>query len=164
MKLSFVICIISAFAIAPTKGETIQHLRLLGDGSCSPEGEKSTDCGAQPRDDRAEMCCPGLKCGGENDKYCVEDKDKDDEDKMVGTSYCTFAPDYDCFETGWPACCGTEDCPDERPGCEKIVPAGDDGTGDDSPGDDSTSPAHITTLYTLHVVVGIIAIISVSFM
>ena len=118
MKLSFVICIISAFAIAPTKGETIQHLRLLGDGSCSPEGEKSTDCGAQPRDDRAEMCCPGLKCGGENDKICVEDKDTDDEDKMVGTSYCTFAPDYDCFETGWPACCGTEDCPDERPGCE----------------------------------------------
>ena len=38
-------------------------------------------------------------------------------------------------------------------------PAGDDGTGDDSPpGDDSTSPAHVTTLSTLHVVVGIIAI------
>ena len=143
MKLSFVICIISAFAIAPTKGETIQHLRLLGDGSCSPEGEKSTDCGAQPRDDRAEMCCPGLKCDG---KYCVAGP------PLVG-SYCTLAPDYDCFETGWPACCGTEDCPDERPGCE-ITPEPTM----------STSPAHITTLSTLHAVVGIIAIISVSCM
>ena len=62
-----------------------QHLRFLGDGSCSHEGEKSTDCGAQPKDDRSEMCCPGLKCGGDKGKYCVKDEggdggDKDDDD------------------------------------------------------------------------------------
>ena len=111
--------------------------------------------------------------------------------KMVGTSYCTFAPDNDCYETGWPACCGTGDCPDERPGCEKMVgtsyctfspdydcyetgwPAccGTEDCPDESPGCEitpeptmSTSPAHITTLSTLHAVVGIIAIISVSCM
>ena len=69
---------------APSDNASTQHLRFLGDGSsCSPEGEKSTDCGAQPRDDRAEMCCPGLKCGGEKGKYCVKGKDVggDDGDK-----------------------------------------------------------------------------------
>ena len=148
MKLSFVICIISALAIAPTKGETMQHVRFLGDGSCSPEGEKSTACGAKPRDDRAEMCCPGLKCGGENDKVCVEDTDKDDGgDGGDGSDKAT----------------STADATKEDPELAD-PPAGDDGTGKDSPVDDSTSPAHITTLSTLHAVVGIIAIISVSCM
>ena len=149
MKLSFVICIISALAIAPTKGETMQHVRFLGDGSCSPVGEKSTACGAKPRDDRAEMCCPGLKCGGENDKVCVEDTDKDDGgDGGDGSDKATTS---------------TADATKEDPELAD-PPAGDDGTGDDSPVDDSTSPAHITTLSTLHAVVGIIAIISVSCM
>merc|ERR1719254_353184 len=45
---------------------------------------------------------------------------------MVGTSYCTWSPDTECFPSnnGWPACCGddSQDCPEERPACE-----GDDG-------------------------------------
>lgn len=124
----------------------MQHVRFLGDGSCSPEGEKSTACGAKPRDDRAEMCCPGLKCGGENDKVCVEDTDKDDGgDGGDGSDKAT----------------STADANEEDPELAD-PPAGDDGTGDDSPVNDSTSPAHITTLSTL--VVGIIAIISVSCM
>lgn len=62
-----------------------QHPRFLDEGDCSPKGEKATDCGAQPKDNRAEACCPGLKCGGEKGKYCVKD-DNDDagDDKDAG--------------------------------------------------------------------------------
>ena len=71
---------------APSDNASTQHLRFLGDGSsCSPEGEKSTDCGAQPRDDRAEMCCPGLKCGGEKGEYCVKTDDGVDDESGTGS-------------------------------------------------------------------------------
>jgi len=47
-----------------------------------------------------------------------------EEPPMVGTSYCTYAPDETCYESGWPACCGdeTSPCPEdgagEQPPCE----------------------------------------------
>ena len=43
------------------------------------------------------------------------------EETMVGTSYCTYSPDYDCYEKGWPECCQKKegkDCPAERPPCD----------------------------------------------
>jgi len=42
-------------------------------------------------------------------------------DIEVGTSYCTYAPDYACYIFGWPACCDINDgdaCPEEQPPCE----------------------------------------------
>jgi hypothetical protein len=39
----------------------------------------------------------------------------------VGTSYCTYSPNEECYENGWPECCGDDggkDCPDKEPGCE----------------------------------------------
>jgi hypothetical protein len=45
---------------------------------------------------------------------------------ILGSSYCTYGPDMDCFTTGWPTCCGDDsiECPDEQPECEipTIVP------------------------------------------
>jgi len=32
-----------------------------------------------------------------------------DETPQVGSSVCTYAPDYECYVTGWPACCGLAD-------------------------------------------------------
>jgi len=38
---------------------------------------------------------------------------------MTGESYCTWSPDKECYETGWPACCeDKETCPEEQPKCE----------------------------------------------
>ena len=38
---------------------------------------------------------------------------------MTGESYCTWSPDKECYETGWPACCEDADtCPEEQPECE----------------------------------------------
>jgi len=38
---------------------------------------------------------------------------------LMGKSYCTYAPDEECYESGWPACCREEtSCPEERPECE----------------------------------------------
>ena len=84
---------------------------------CGLDGEKTVECGADAKAGRFEECCPGLTCDLTKRK-CVAGAPTVAPIGMVGTSYCTFAPDYDCFETGWPACCGTGDCPDERPGCE----------------------------------------------
>ncbi|KAL9187696.1 hypothetical protein ACHAXT_006074 [Thalassiosira profunda] len=51
-----------------------------------------------------------------------------DEDKsmpsMPGESYCTWGPNYTCYETGWPSCCSDDavECPEERPECEITLP------------------------------------------
>jgi len=40
---------------------------------------------------------------------------------LLGSSYCTYAPDETCYEGGWPKCCGKKDgkdCPEEQPPCE----------------------------------------------
>jgi len=45
---------------------------------------------------------------------------------LVGSSVCTYAPDYECYATGWPQCCGVGDnyttaefCPEgEKQQCE----------------------------------------------
>jgi len=89
---------------------------------CGLDGEKTVECGADAKAGRFEECCPGLTCDLTKRK-CVAGAPTGmpTAEKMVGTSYCTFAPDYDCFETGWPACCDPGDCPDERPECEKMV-------------------------------------------
>lgn len=44
-----------------------------------------------------------------------------------GSSYCTWSPDYDCYEEGWPKCCGDDDqpCPDSQPRCDKGAPGWD---------------------------------------
>jgi hypothetical protein len=46
--------------------------------------------------------------------------DLPDDPPILGSSYCAYGPDMDCFTTGWPACCGDDsiECPDEQPECE----------------------------------------------
>lgn len=41
----------------------------------------------------------------------------------TGTSYCTHAPDYKCYTSGWPSCCNEPggdvmNCPVEKPPCD----------------------------------------------
>lgn len=37
-----------------------------------------------------------------------------------GRSYCTYAPDYKCYKSGWPRCCGgSRSCPRRRPSCDR---------------------------------------------
>jgi len=40
------------------------------------------------------------------------------EMKPIGGDYCVWGPDYECYESGWPSCCESKDCPEERPDCE----------------------------------------------
>ena len=37
----------------------------------------------------------------------------------LGGDYCTWGPDYECYESGWPSCCASQDCPDESPLCDE---------------------------------------------
>ena len=120
-----------------------QHLRFLGDGSCSPEGEKSTDCGGQPRDDRAEMCCPGLKCGGEKGKYCVKDKDSGGDDADKEKAQCSPKGEKAeiCGANARPGrgkeCCGGLECGGENGKyCVKMDDGDDDKEADDEEADD----------------------------
>ena len=41
---------------------------------------------------------------------------------MVGTSYCSHSPDFQCFGKGWPNCCNDKDteCPDKKPLCDML--------------------------------------------
>jgi hypothetical protein len=41
----------------------------------------------------------------------------------VGNNYCTFAPNYECYSSGWPSCCGHDEiiCSEERPNCDATV-------------------------------------------
>ena len=36
---------------------------------------------------------------------------------LVGGSYCTWGPEYECYESGWPSCCGSEDTEVSRVAC-----------------------------------------------
>ena len=50
---------------------------------------------------------------------------------LVGDSYCTWGPQYDCYASGWPSCCNNvdEDCPDdEQPPCDEITSMSDNAT------------------------------------
>merc|ERR1711865_1294211 len=42
-----------------------------------------------------------------------------------GGSYCTWSPDTDCWNGGWPACCRDTNtpCPDKQPACDSSSPA-----------------------------------------
>ena len=114
----------------PTKS-----LRFLGEGSCSPEGEKATNCGAQARDDRADICCSGLKCGGEKGKYCVKDNNADGDGADNEKAQCSPKGEKseDCGANAQPGrgkeCCGGLKCGGENGKyCVKID--GDDGDAD----------------------------------
>mmetsp|Transcript_12273 Transcript_12273/g.22102 ORF Transcript_12273/g.22102 Transcript_12273/m.22102 type:complete len:212 (+) Transcript_12273:180-815(+) len=40
-----------------------------------------------------------------------------------GQSYCTWSPNYDCYQTGWPQCCSEErgkECPSELQRCDVL--------------------------------------------
>ena len=97
---------------------------------CGLDGERTVECGADAKNGRPEECCPGLTCNL-NQRRCVAGPPTvaptvaptgmTTAEKMVGTSYCTWSPDFDCFDAGWPACCAAGDCPAEQPACEKMV-------------------------------------------
>ena len=31
------------------------------------------------------------------------------EPAIIGGDYCVWGPDYECYDSGWPSCCGSED-------------------------------------------------------
>lgn len=42
-----------------------------------------------------------------------------------GSSYCTYSPDYSCYKSGRPSCCGRNrgrDCPKQEPRCDNRRP------------------------------------------
>jgi hypothetical protein len=52
-------------------------------------------------------------------------------ENKFGTDYCTWSPDKDCYEEGWPKCCEHDDqpCPPDvahKPRCDKDGPPGRD--------------------------------------
>ena len=69
-------------------------------------------------------------------KCCVQTKgncplnstpecDTGSNNRIVGTSYCTYSADYACYSAGWPACCsinGGANCPTTQPACDLPVP------------------------------------------
>ena len=62
---------VAALAVLPFLSSRVSAEDGLPDLFCSSEGDKSVACGGQAKKGRAELCCPGLICGGEKDKYCV---------------------------------------------------------------------------------------------
>jgi len=95
---------------------------------CGVVGAKTVECGADAKPGRFEECCPGLECDL-TVRECipgpptVAPTGMPTAEKIVGASYCTWSPDYDCYEMGWPVCCSTrrdvEPCPAEQPACDK---------------------------------------------
>ena len=79
------------------------------DKECYPEG------GGWP------LCC-------DSDAVCPEEKPPCEGTptmapsvgELVGTSYCTFTPEPECYTDGQPACCFDDavECPEEKPECE----------------------------------------------
>ena len=95
---------------------------------CGVVGAKTEECGADAKPGRWAECCPGLECDFDI-RECIPGPPTPMPtgmptmavtEGMVGTSYCTFSPDFDCYEKGWPACCGDDsvECPAEQPECE----------------------------------------------
>lgn len=41
---------------------------------------------------------------------------------LAGTHYCTYAPNYKCFSSGWPSCCheNRAECPETAEDCEVV--------------------------------------------
>ena len=99
---------------------------------CGVVGDKTEQCTADAKPGRWAECCPGLECDFVL-RECIPGPPTPmptgmptmavTEMDMVGTSYCTFSPDYDCYESGWPACCGDDavECPAEQPECEMMM-------------------------------------------
>merc|ERR1711935_597757 len=65
---------------------------------------------------------------GETLKECPEQQPGCEIGKnaAVGTSFCTYSPNYDCYDKGWPVCGAStsNECPEQQPGCE--IKAGTD--------------------------------------
>ena len=65
-----------------------------------------------------------------NEEWVVIDA-KDDDLTMFASlpslSSTICSPDYACYEEGWPDCCGTDDCPEEKPECD-ILAVGENAT------------------------------------
>ncbi|MGK3752248.1 MAG: hypothetical protein ACI8RD_004552 [Bacillariaceae sp.] len=50
------------------------------------------------------------------------DDDKHYDNDWVGGHFCTWGPDYECFDGGWPRCCSSKnhfECSNKQPECEK---------------------------------------------
>jgi len=45
---------------------------------------------------------------------------KSSSHRISGASYCTWSPEYDCYQNGWPSCCSddSQDCPKQQPQCD----------------------------------------------
>jgi hypothetical protein len=57
------------------------------------------------------------------------DDDKHYDNDWVGGHFCTWGPDYDCFDGGWPRCCSSNNhvnCSNKQPECEKYDYCEDD--------------------------------------
>jgi len=86
------------------------------DKECYPEG------GGWP------LCCDSEEGWGKG-SVCPEEKPPCEGTEptmapiigdVVGTSYCTFTPEPECYTDGQPACCFDDavECPEEKPECE----------------------------------------------
>merc|ERR1719162_419865 len=68
-------------------------------------------CTAQSGSTGYSWCAATSTCLPPGDTSCTP---------LLGSSYCTYSPDKECYSSGWPECCGAdeESCPDARPGCD----------------------------------------------
>ena len=87
-----------------------------GTESCCGETYDSLECECMPNEDgKPTWACYATEA-------CFLPSCENDE-PVLGADYCTYGPDYDCYESGWPSCCSTADgegdpCPEDRPPCE----------------------------------------------
>ncbi|KAL7554583.1 hypothetical protein ACHAWF_019045 [Thalassiosira exigua] len=95
-----------------------------------PKDQRNSQKGKDPRntsqsDDGPKGKWPRDRSKGENKNHrdsgdTSKSKGKDDR---PGGSYCTHAPDYKCYKSGWPRCCngpkGSRSCPRRRPSCDR---------------------------------------------
>eukprot|EP01082_Thalassiosira_pseudonana_P008531 g7480.t1 g7480 contig24:721706-722609(-) len=90
--------------------------------SCCESNDNGASCPAQQPEcdvDSTQQCLQNCvnKWSGNINQY-----NNCSKNCYPGGSYCTYAPNTDCYFSGWPVCCQYNsglDCPSSQPACEK---------------------------------------------
>ncbi|KAL7542023.1 hypothetical protein ACHAWF_007070 [Thalassiosira exigua] len=88
----------------------------------SPKGKQHTRHSQKGRDLRSPSYSNDWPEGKQSSDATSKSKGQEPNDRR-GRSYCTYAPDYKCYKSGWPSCCngarGSRACSRRRPSCDR---------------------------------------------
>ena len=48
----------------------------------------------------------------------ISTSEEESTEELLGSDYCTWGPDYNCYFAGWPMCCEFQNYPEDQPSCE----------------------------------------------